>query len=311
MNTPVDFQYELERRPLSIQDQAAEWFMRWHCGDPTLAERFEYLQWLKTSPVHIRETFQVARLYSLLEDLKPLSSEAAVGPSEDPAPANFAGPRLRAREYSFVRRRVAAVAATLSIGFGVLTIAGAGLQEVDPGRGGTVSSVTVAVPTDDPRDSALSVGCQRGETSTSSACIEPSSTQWSMLHWQGICAFAAAVPLALVILIRRRKLTLEDIGALFVTFVAAGSLPVALRLSSLALPIPRDQSIVAFLEQHALYISAAGFVVVLISVMTICQFFAAQLRRGKSVPFQPEVPASNASARASETSQPDQERKVG
>lgn len=59
-----------ENPPLSIQEQAAEWLLRWHCGDLSIAERFEYLQWLKTSPVHIAETLRMCRLYSWLENTK-------------------------------------------------------------------------------------------------------------------------------------------------------------------------------------------------------------------------------------------------
>ena len=56
-----------ENPPLSIPEQAAEWLLRWHCGDLTVAERFEYLQWLKTSPVHIAETLRMCRMYSWLQ----------------------------------------------------------------------------------------------------------------------------------------------------------------------------------------------------------------------------------------------------
>jgi transmembrane sensor len=59
-----------ENPPLSIPEQAAEWLLRWHCGDLSIAERFEYLQWLKTSPVHIAETLRMCRLYSWLENTK-------------------------------------------------------------------------------------------------------------------------------------------------------------------------------------------------------------------------------------------------
>src|SRR5678815_3230814 len=55
---------------MSIPEQAAEWLLRWHCGDLSIAERFEYLQWLKTSPVHIAETLRMCRLYSWLENTK-------------------------------------------------------------------------------------------------------------------------------------------------------------------------------------------------------------------------------------------------
>src|SRR5512138_2324669 len=55
---------------MSIPEQAAEWLLRWHCGDLSIAERFEYLQWLKTSPVHIAETLRMCRLYSWLQNTK-------------------------------------------------------------------------------------------------------------------------------------------------------------------------------------------------------------------------------------------------
>src|SRR5580765_9094972 len=55
---------------MSIPEQAAEWLLRWHCGDLSIAERFEYLQWLKTSPVHIAETLRMCRLYSWLENTR-------------------------------------------------------------------------------------------------------------------------------------------------------------------------------------------------------------------------------------------------
>lgn len=59
-----------ENPPMSIPEQAAEWLLRWHCGDLSIAERFEYLQWLKTSPVHIAETLRMCRLYSWLGNTK-------------------------------------------------------------------------------------------------------------------------------------------------------------------------------------------------------------------------------------------------
>lgn len=59
-----------ESPAMSISEQAAEWLLRWHCGDLSIAERFEYLTWLKTSPVHIAETLRMCRLYSWLENTK-------------------------------------------------------------------------------------------------------------------------------------------------------------------------------------------------------------------------------------------------
>jgi transmembrane sensor len=59
-----------ENPPMTIPEQAAEWLLRWHCGDLSIADRFEYLQWLKTSPVHIAETLRMCRMYSWLENTK-------------------------------------------------------------------------------------------------------------------------------------------------------------------------------------------------------------------------------------------------
>jgi transmembrane sensor len=55
---------------MSIPEQAAEWLLRWHCGDLSIADRYEYLQWLKTSPVHIAEMLRMCRLYSWLDSAK-------------------------------------------------------------------------------------------------------------------------------------------------------------------------------------------------------------------------------------------------
>jgi transmembrane sensor len=54
----------------SIRERAAEWFLRLHAHDLNIAERFEYLQWLKASPTHIVETLQICQLYSVLYPLK-------------------------------------------------------------------------------------------------------------------------------------------------------------------------------------------------------------------------------------------------
>jgi transmembrane sensor len=55
---------------MSIPEQAAEWLLRWQAGDVSIAERYEYLQWLKTSPVHIAEMLRICRLHSWLKDTK-------------------------------------------------------------------------------------------------------------------------------------------------------------------------------------------------------------------------------------------------
>jgi transmembrane sensor len=59
-----------EGTPLSIREHAAEWFLRLHAHDLNVAERFEYLQWLKASPLHIGETLQMCILYSILYPMK-------------------------------------------------------------------------------------------------------------------------------------------------------------------------------------------------------------------------------------------------
>lgn len=54
----------------SIREHAAQWFLRLHARDLSVAERFEYLQWLKASPLHIGETLQICKLYSILYPMK-------------------------------------------------------------------------------------------------------------------------------------------------------------------------------------------------------------------------------------------------
>jgi transmembrane sensor len=54
----------------SIREHAAQWFLRLHAHDLSVAERFAYLQWLKASPAHIGETLQICRLYSILYPMK-------------------------------------------------------------------------------------------------------------------------------------------------------------------------------------------------------------------------------------------------
>lgn len=108
-----------ENPPLSIPEQAAEWLLRWHCGDLSIAERFEYLQWLKTSPVHIAETLRMCRLYSWLENTKlklfitnedSFSNVVELPPREREAVA----PRS-ARTVGLWRARIAAGAAALAL----------------------------------------------------------------------------------------------------------------------------------------------------------------------------------------------------
>ena len=108
-----------ENPPMSIPEQAAEWLLRWHCGDLSIAERFEYLQWLKTSPVHIAETLRMCRLYSWLENTKlklfitnedSFSNVVELPPREREAVA----PRS-ARTVGLWRARIAAGAAAIAL----------------------------------------------------------------------------------------------------------------------------------------------------------------------------------------------------
>jgi transmembrane sensor len=63
----------------SIREHAAEWFLRLHAHDLSVAERFAYLQWLKASPAHIGETLLMCKLYALLYPLK----KQLFSPNED------------------------------------------------------------------------------------------------------------------------------------------------------------------------------------------------------------------------------------
>lgn len=58
--------------PPNVSEQAAEWFIRWHQGDLSVAERFDYVKWLKRSPTHIGEVLRICRLYSCLTGKSPL-----------------------------------------------------------------------------------------------------------------------------------------------------------------------------------------------------------------------------------------------
>src|SRR3954470_19616406 len=111
---------------MSIPEQAAEWLLRWHCGDLSIAERFEYLQWLKTSPVHIAETLRMCRLFSWLEKTKlklyvtnedTFSNVVPLGPREHEA----AKARNKSRANLWRARLVASAAAlTLSAVLGLV-----------------------------------------------------------------------------------------------------------------------------------------------------------------------------------------------
>jgi len=116
-----------ENPPLSIPEQAAEWLLRWHCGDLTIAERFEYLQWLKTSPVHIAETLRMCRLYSWLENTKLklfITNEDSFTNVVELPPREREGKSARgARSSGLWKVRVAAGAAVVALCAGIALVA--------------------------------------------------------------------------------------------------------------------------------------------------------------------------------------------
>ena len=105
---------------MSIPEQAAEWLLRWQAGDVNVAERYEYLQWLKTSPVHIAEMLRTCRLHSWLKDAKlnlyitnedVFSNVVPLGQRErETAKAG------NARRVNLWKTRIAACAATIALG---------------------------------------------------------------------------------------------------------------------------------------------------------------------------------------------------
>jgi transmembrane sensor len=108
-----------ENPPMSIPEQAAEWLLRWQAGDVNVAERYEYLQWLKTSPVHIAEMLRICRLHSWLKDAKlslyitnedTFSNVVALAP-----PKREASKARGATRTNLVRVSIAAGVATLGL----------------------------------------------------------------------------------------------------------------------------------------------------------------------------------------------------
>jgi ferric-dicitrate binding protein FerR (iron transport regulator) len=57
---------------LAARRHAARWWVRGHCGDLSLAERYAFLQWCKTSPIHIAQLLKTVQLYLDLEAARPL-----------------------------------------------------------------------------------------------------------------------------------------------------------------------------------------------------------------------------------------------
>ncbi len=63
-----------------ISEEAADWLLRLRSGSLPLAERHEYVRWLKRSPANVREMLEVASL----EDLLRSADLSGMGPPRDP-----------------------------------------------------------------------------------------------------------------------------------------------------------------------------------------------------------------------------------
>src|ERR1044071_2931247 len=106
----------------SIREHAAEWFLRLHAHDLTVAERFAYLQWLKSSPVHIGETLQICQLYSVLYPMKKqlfFTNEDSISNVIELPRDEGAAPSTRTRSSWHIRALVVAIA------IGLVVVAGA------------------------------------------------------------------------------------------------------------------------------------------------------------------------------------------
>lgn len=105
----------------SIREHAAQWFLRLHARDLSVAERFAYLQWLKASPVHIGETLQICKLYSILYPMKKqlfFTNEDDISNVIDLSREDRAAPPSRTRSSWHIRALVAVLA------IGVVLLAG-------------------------------------------------------------------------------------------------------------------------------------------------------------------------------------------
>lgn len=98
----------------SIREHAAEWFLRLHAHDLSVAERFAYLQWLKASPAHIGETLQICQLYSILYPMKKqlffTNEDDVSNVIELPRDDDDATPPARTRSSWHIRALVGAMA---------------------------------------------------------------------------------------------------------------------------------------------------------------------------------------------------------
>ena len=59
-----------EGRVPSVNDQAAEWFIRLRDRDLTTADRRKFVRWLKQSPGHIAEFMRLCQLYGRVKRAK-------------------------------------------------------------------------------------------------------------------------------------------------------------------------------------------------------------------------------------------------
>ena len=71
-----------------IWEQAAEWLVSLRSGPLSEAERFQYVRWLKQSPVHVRAMLELLWLDGVLRR----SNLSGTPPSQGP-PQNPSGPR--------------------------------------------------------------------------------------------------------------------------------------------------------------------------------------------------------------------------
>jgi transmembrane sensor len=85
----------------SVNDQAAEWFIRLRDRDLTASDRRKFVRWLKQSPSHIAEFMRLCQLYGRVKrakvpTLEPEEVESNVIPllQREPAPAERPAPRL-------------------------------------------------------------------------------------------------------------------------------------------------------------------------------------------------------------------------
>ncbi|HKS58118.1 MAG TPA: FecR domain-containing protein [Steroidobacteraceae bacterium] len=103
----------------SIREHAAQWFLRLHAHDLSVAERFAYLQWLKASPMHIGETLQICKLYSVLYPMKKqlfFTNEDDISNIVELSRENSTASPSRTRSSWHIR----ALAAVLAIGVALL-----------------------------------------------------------------------------------------------------------------------------------------------------------------------------------------------